>query len=216
MTAIGSSAFKDCRGLTSITIPDGVTSIGGSAFNGCSGLTSITIPDSVTFIGFHAFWSCYNLKSVFINDIATWCNISFLDNPLFYAENMYLKGTLVTDLVIPDGVTSIGEGAFNGCGGLTSVTISDSVTSIGEYAFQMCYGLTSVTIGKGVTSIYFGAFKDCNSLKSVTFKNTSVWYIADSHTATIGTTIASSDLSDPATAATYLTSTYLYYYWRRN
>ena len=62
--SIGSYAFNGCRGLTSVTIPDGVTSIGDFAFDGCSGLTSITIPDSVTSIGKSAFDGCSGLTSI--------------------------------------------------------------------------------------------------------------------------------------------------------
>ena len=76
--------------------------------------------------------------------------------------------TGLTCITIPDSVTSIGWGAFFGCTGLTSVTIPDSVTSIGDYAFNRCTGLTSVTIGNGVTSIDTYAFYGCTSLKSIT------------------------------------------------
>ena len=62
---------------------------------------------------------------------------------------------------LPDGLTSIGNSAFENCSGLTSVTIPNSVTSIGIYAFQGCSGLTSVTIPNSVTSIGAGAFQGC-------------------------------------------------------
>ena len=77
----------------------------------------------------------------------------------------------ITSLSLPDGLTSIGRGAFYGCSSLTSVTIPNSVTSIGEYAFLGCSSLTSVTIGNSVTSIGNGAFGDCTSLTSITIPN---------------------------------------------
>ena len=114
VTSIGSYAFENCTGLTSIEIPNSVTSIGYHAFENCTGLTSIEIPNSVTSIGYHAFYGCSGLTSVNISDIAAWCAISFDDNPLYYAHKLYLNGTLVTELVIPNSVTSIGEYAFYG------------------------------------------------------------------------------------------------------
>ena len=262
-------AFYNCDGLTSVAIGDGVTSIGSRAFYNCDGLTSITIGDSVTSIGKRAFSSCSGLEAVYITDLSTWCGISFggssadpLANPLFYAHNLYLNGELVTDLVIPGNVTSIGSNAFYGCSGLTSVTIpdsvtsiggsafygcsglmsvtiGDSVTSIGSSAFSSCIGLTSVTIGDSVTSIGSNAFYscsgltsvtipdsvtsigsrafyNCDDLTSVTFENTAGWYRTSSSTATSGTELSSSNLSDPSTAATWLKSTYYSYYWKRN
>ena len=144
-------------------------------FYKCSSLTSITIPDSVTEIGYAAFKDCTSLTSVHITDIAAWCGISFggdAANPLCYANNLYLNGELVTNLVIPDSVTEIGYSAFSGCSSLTSITIPDSVTSIGDGAFSGCSSLTSITIPDSVTEIGNSAFKDCTSLTSVYCKAT--------------------------------------------
>lgn len=72
------------------------------------------------------------------------------------------------DVVIPDGVTSIGEDAFRNCGTLTSVVIPEGVTSIGWHAFSGCSSLTSITIPEGVTGIGWCAFSGCSSLTSIT------------------------------------------------
>ena len=182
VTSIGSYAFNGCSGLTSVTFPNSVTSIGSYAFKNCSGLTSVTFPNSVTSIGGNAFYGCSGLKKVIAPDIAAWCGIEFGDavaNPLFYVHHLYSdKSTEITELVIPDGVTSIGNHAFERCSGLTSVTIGSGVTSIGQSAFDSCSGLASVTIGTGVTSIDWSAFSGCSKLASVTFhcNNVGTWF----------------------------------------
>ena len=177
---INKYAFIYEGNIISVIIPDSVTDIGSSAFLGCS-LTSVTIGNGVTSIGESAF-DCSYITSVYIDDIASWCNIKFANseaNPLFdYSDhrNLYLNNgsgvyELVTELVIPNSVTSIGAYAFVCCNSITSVTIADSVMSIGDCAFHACDNLTRVTIGNGVTSIGYCAFYGCDNLTSATIGN---------------------------------------------
>ena len=175
VTSLG-GVFRNNQSITSfdeLIYFTGLSSIDGYAFNGCSGLTSIAIPKSVTSIGSWAFQNCSSLTSVTISDLAAWCRINFGDwgNPLTAAHHLFLNDEEVTDLVIPEGVTSIGDAAFSDCYGLTSVTIPSSVTSINIYAFRFCKGLTSVTIGNSVTSIGDNAFEGCSDLASITIPN---------------------------------------------
>ena len=172
--SIGNSAFVDCSGLTSVTIGNGVTSIGPNAFQYCSHLTSVTIGNGVTSIGTSAFENCLSLTKAEFASIESLCKISFEDlssNPLCYANNLYIGGQEVTDLVIPTSVTRIGDYAFRYCSHLTSVTIGNNVKSIGDCAFENCRGLTSVTIPNSVTSIGKSAFSGCSGLKSVTLNS---------------------------------------------
>ena len=230
ITEIGQFTFGLCKNLESIIIPDSVINIADSAFIACSSLTSVTIPNSVTSIGYYAFSMCDNLKNVYITDIEAYCNIKFYDflysfytypNPVYYAENLYLNGELIEDLVIPEGiekisnylfynldhiksvtipnsVTSIGSSAFSDCDGLTSVTIGDSVTSIGNSAFSSCNGLTSIEIPNSVTSIGSSAFEYCTGLTSVTIGdsvtsigNSAFSYCDDLTSVTIGDSVTS-------------------------
>ena len=176
VTSIGQSAFESCSGLTSVTIPNSVTSIGVCAFESCSGLTSVTIPNSVTSIDDYAFSKCSGLSKVNIESIESWCSINFssiTSHPFFSSENghLFMNGTEVTSLTIPQSISKLNRFVFYGCSGLTSVTIPNSLTSIGAYAFYRCDGLTSVTIPNSVTSIGGYAFSNCSGLTSVTIPN---------------------------------------------
>ncbi len=181
VVSIDYHAFYGCTGLTSVTIGNSVKSIGKDAFNGCTGLTSVTIGNSVTSIGWYAFEGCTGLTKVNITDLEAWCKIDFGSynynaNPLSRAKHLYLNGEEITELEIPNTITSINPCAFSGCKGLTSVTIGNSVKSIDWGAFSYCTGLTEITIPEGVTTIGANAFFDCDLLHSITIPS-SVTYI---------------------------------------
>ncbi len=149
---LGSWANSWRTKIKSVILEDGVANIMDEAFLDCINLTSITIPASVKGIGDFSFEGCDSVESVYISDIAAWCTIfdsCLARNPLGNDGKLYLNGKLVTDLVIPEGVTEIGPCAFAEYDSLTSVTIPDSVTYIGEFAFAHCNGLVSINIGNG-------------------------------------------------------------------
>ena len=162
------------RIVTEINIPNDFTSIGNDAFAGCTGLTSVTIPDSVTSIGKYAFYGCSAMKELHISSVEAWCKVDLRDyysHPFYSStatdQNIYINGEKITNLVIPETITSIGAHAFENCTGLTSITIPDSVTSIGDGAFYGCTGLTSIVIPDSVTSIGSKVFFYCTDLTSI-------------------------------------------------
>ena len=153
---LGDHVFYDCSGLTSLTLPSGLTEIGVGAFEACSGLTSITLPSGVTSIGECAFIYCRGLTSITLPS-----GVTKIGNDAFEA----CSG--LTSLTLPSGLTEIGHGAFQDCSGLTSLTLPSGVTSIGDYAFYACSGLTSITLPSGLTSIGDDAFQYCSGLTSI-------------------------------------------------
>ena len=163
---IGRDAFSH-TGLTSFTIPDGVTTIGLFAFSYCNNLTSLVVPNSVSSVGQDPCIGCENLN-VYITDMKAWCNISSNWGSLCGdSGNLYLNNELVTNLVIPDGVTSINDCAFEGCASIVSVTIPNSVQVIGFHAFYDCINLESIMIGNGLQEIGSWVFTNCTSLKTI-------------------------------------------------
>ena len=164
VTSIGDSAFPNCTGLTSITIPDSVTSIGGSAFSGCTGLTGITIPDSVTRIGDYAFKGCTGLK-----ELTMPCSVKIYSNSFYECANIE-KVTLTKGTGEMDGYedyynfTYTYTPWYKSKNNIKEIILEDGIISIGSFAFYECTGLKSITIPDSVTSIGWGAFYDCKTI----------------------------------------------------
>ena len=193
VTSIGSSAFYGCTGLTSIIIPNNVTSIGRYAFRNCTNLTNITIPDSVTSIGSSAFDDCKELTSIIVdsnnavydsrnncnaiieksaNKLIVGCKNTIIpDSVINIGDTAFFGRKGLTSMKIPDSIVSIGCSAFKGCTDLTNIIIPNNVTSIGSSAFYGCTSLTSIIIPDSVTRIESAAFCGCTGLTSITIGN---------------------------------------------
>ena len=192
VTYIGEGAFRDCSSLESVVIGNSVTSIGESAFGHCSSLTSVVIGNSVTSIGYWAFNGCSDLtnlrvdtnnpnysssddgkilynkdKTKLIAYPSATGDVTIPDGVTSIGNRAFQSNSSLASVTIPDSVTSIGNFAFSGCSSLESIVIPDSVTSIGDYAFDGCSKLTSVVIPDSVTTISYGAFEGCRSLESI-------------------------------------------------
>ena len=147
VSSIGNNAFCHCSGLNTFTIGDCVTNIGSQAFYNCSNLTSISFGNSIINFGSSVFKYCTSLNSVYINNLSSWCSNTFSDsfsNPLYYAHHLFINGDEVTDLIIPNDVTTINASLFYGCSYLNSVTIGNSVKNIGSSAFAKCENIADV------------------------------------------------------------------------
>ena len=147
LISIRQGAFRDCSKLTSITIPDKVRIIGNNAFYKCSSMEFVHIGEGLRSVGREAFVGT-NLKKVDISDLYSWCLITFAasGNPLGIAGHLYLNGNEITDLKIPETVTTINYSAFAEGVGFVSLTIPKSVTSIGDAAFIGCNRLKSIYV----------------------------------------------------------------------
>ena len=197
--SIGNNAFYNCTNITSVTLNsdslvgkaysseynfgtifgrqvseiilgEGVTHIGTAAFAKCKNLTSISIPTSLVRFSYGSFDS-NNDVAINISDLSLWCGIDF--NPGYSSNNfrLYLNGTEINQLVIPDSVTEIKPYTFYRCISIDTITVHNGITRIGDYAFYKCSSLTSVTISEGITSIGNAAFFNCSNLLSIDIPN---------------------------------------------
>ena len=174
--SIGEGAFLNCSNLTSVVFPNSLRSIGASAFASC-GLTTVVIPAGVTSIGVCAFTGCDRVESITVAKGNTVYHSA--GNCLIEMASKTLISGCKNSVIPADGsVTCIGDGAFNGCSGLTSIVIPDSVTTIGRDGFSSCISLESIVIPSSVTSVGNSVFSYCINLKNITFEGTTAQWKA--------------------------------------
>ena len=163
--------------LSNLILPSSLRYIGYGAFSSNTNLDTIKFEGEINlqYIGCSAFLGCDRISKVYIYDLEGWCNIEFGDmqsNPLYGADNLYLNDVLVTDLVIPEGVTQIHNHAFPFYTKLERIILPSTVESIGLQAFYRCESLKRIVIPSSVTSIGSEAFYNCSDLIIVYFTGT--------------------------------------------
>ena len=175
VTTICYRAFFDCDGLETVNLGNSVEKIGEQAFGYCKALTAVSIPESVKYIGCSAFgyWDVYPkyLQNVEFASVESICSINYEDwdaNPLFFAQNLYVNGEPIVDLIIPETVQSINNYAFYYCTSIKSVTIPNTVKTIGESVFARCTELKNINMPNSIESIGESSFAGCSNLKSIT------------------------------------------------
>lgn len=187
--SIGRNAFGYCTGLASVTIPNSITSLNDNFFEGCWNLNNLVIEDGENSLSLDSSTFSDNpLETLYIGRNLSYYISSVQDSSPFAHKSKIKSITIgnsvtsidegaffqcygLTNITFGNSVTSIGNNAFYGCSGLTNITIPNSVTSIGEFAFSFCDGLTNIAFGNSVTSIGNSAFQTCSGLTNITLPN---------------------------------------------
>lgn len=165
-------------------------------------VTSVVVEEGITSIGCYSFWECVNMVEV-----------TFPETLTLISYDTFQTCTSLTGVIIPDSVTMVAARAFCGCTALATVTLGKNLKTIGQSAFDSC-AFTSITIPASVTTINSFAFQK-SKLTSAIFENRTGWYVTMTYNGTSGTNLASANLANASTAATYLKTTYYLYYWYR-
>ena len=196
---IGAYAFRNCP-IGKLVIPNNVKSIGAYAFYQSLALKSISIGTGVTTIGDYAFYKC-----LYVTELKLGSGVQVIGHYAFYDVG-------ISSLSIPSKVTTIGMYAFYSCNNLTYIELWGG-NDIGSYAFAGCYSLHQIYVSNNVKKIGYRAFYGTD-MNYAQFVSTGGWKRYASATATTGTSIPSSSLSNSSTAATYLSTTYSDYIWK--
>lgn len=188
---IGGRAFKDCTGITSVTIPEGVETISLEAFWGCSQLSSITLPSTIKLISSNAFSNTsYVLNNanytngqlylgnwlIGVQATVTSCNIKA--GTVGIATDAFYSKTNITSVSIPSSVKYIGPSVFQGMTKLYSITLPEGLEIIGSSAFYGCTNLGSIVIPSTVKEIQSAAFYNCKNLMSVKVLSENITYMS--------------------------------------
>ncbi len=142
------STFTGCLSIQKLVIPEGVEVVGQCSFNECLNMRELNMPSTVNYIDSEAFRKC-KINKINIDNISTWFNISFYDatsNPISNNTEIIANGNLLTELTIPESVTSINAYAFNGYKYLKKLIIHENVIQAGSNALSFkglieCYDL---------------------------------------------------------------------------
>lgn len=160
------SALNGIKSIKKYTFPDTDTEIGNYAFRDCKQLREIEIPKSVNAIGYGAFSNCSKLFKITVSNANKYYDSRNQCNAIIEtSSNTLIQGCAFTR--IPDSITKIGKGAFEGCTCLTSVVLPDSVVEIADDAFKDCDNLEEVYISDSILKIGRRVFENCESLKKI-------------------------------------------------
>lgn len=169
---IDGSVLKNCsKEAKEVYVPDGVTTLDDNAFNGCKQLEKLSLPASLRYICDDVFSLDSDIKIFeYRGTVREWCDISFYDtfaNPMQYADKIFIDGSELLSLDIPDGVTEIKSFAFMGiC--VNDITLPESIAEISDYAFSHCADLEKINFPRGLKTIGVSAFWGCYSLSEIT------------------------------------------------
>ena len=159
--SVCASAFANCTGLTSVTLPNSITELGNAMFYGCTNLRYVNIPENVESIPQDIFWRCSSLQEIKIPEGVSSIGIY----AFYYCENLQ-------EIVIPESVKTIGHGAFIRCSQVPSFEIPSGVKTIESAVFQSCLGMKSFTVHKGLKSVSHSVFSNCTALTDVYYMGT--------------------------------------------